>query len=101
IGMQLLASNGSDIPTDVVRTPGNVTTVTLPPGGVSSTLLHWGAVAGQGDDQNGPCQPTASQVELTAPNNTSSLTQPWTFGPVCEEGTIDVTPVVAGSNPQP
>jgi hypothetical protein len=85
-----------------VRNPGNPTIVTLNAnGGQSSTTLHWGAIAGQGDDQNGPCQPTAAQVELTPPNAVQHLTQPWTFGPVCEQGTIDTNPVQAGADAQP
>jgi hypothetical protein len=98
IGMQLLGANDATIPTNVVRSPGNPTTVTLAAnGGQSSTTLQWGAINGQGDNQDGPCQPTPEQVEITPPNDTTHLVQPWTFGPVCEQGTINTTPVVAGA----
>ena len=39
-------------------------------------------------------------VEITSPNATSSLIQPWNNGPVCGQGEINTVPVVAGAPPQ-
>jgi hypothetical protein len=95
-GLQLVGSGNP--PTNVVRNPLPKTLVTLPAnGGHAYTVLHWGAVPGSGDSMSGDCQPDPSQVKLTSPNATSSLTQPWTYGPVCEMGTIDVNPMSSGT----
>ena len=95
-GLQLVGSGNP--PTNVVRNPVPKTLVTLPAnGGHAYTVLHWGAVPGSGDSSSGDCQPNPSQVKLTSPNATNSLTQPWTYGPVCEMGTIDVNPMSPGT----
>ena len=100
IGLQLLDGSGADIPTDVVRGPGPKNLVTLNPGGQAYTTLQWGAIASGNEPDDGPCEPNPAQIEITSPNATSSLTQPWNNGPVCAQGEIDTVPVVAGAPPQ-
>lgn len=89
-GMQMLGG-GRQIPTRVVRTPHSEQTVTLAPGGTSSFLAQW-------HDQTGyttPCA-TSQQVEVTPPNTYSQLTVAASIQ-ACPDGTINVTPVTAGS----
>jgi hypothetical protein len=97
VGMQLLGSGTQMIPTNVVRdvtvTP---TTVVLAPGAQASSSLHWGAIAGGNEPQNAPCEATPVQVQITPPNETQPLTVGWSFGPVCEQGHLDVGPLQAG-----
>ena len=40
-----------------------------------------------------------TSVKLS-PNATTSLVQPWTYGPVCAQGTINTVPVMPGAPPQ-
>lgn len=102
IGMQLRGMGGATLPTNVVRNSSvPSSTVTLAPGAKAFTVLHWGAVASGNEPTNGPCQPTPNQVQITPPNNTSFLVQPWTFGEVCQQGQIDVNAMQAGTGPPP
>jgi hypothetical protein len=96
-GLALLGAPAQGVPTDLRRvaqtTPG---TVLLPPGGSARSLLHWTVVPA--DDETGPtCQPTATAVVLTPPNETTAVLRPWTFGPVCQHGLIQHNAYVAGS----
>lgn len=96
VGMQLLGGSGP-VPTNVVRDPTTPpTALTVGPGGAVSALLHWGAIPDATEAQNGPCEPTAQQVQITPPNETQPLVTPWTFGPVCEHGTINAGALQAG-----
>jgi hypothetical protein len=45
-------------------------------------------VPGAGDNQTGPCQPEPAGLKLIPPDETEPFEVPWTFGPVCEQGTI-------------
>jgi hypothetical protein len=95
-GLQLLGP--ANPPTNVVRNNKPKTLVTLPAGGGQAyTTLHWGVVPGSGEPTMGDCEPTPNQIKLTSPNAFASLTQAWTFGPVCEKGTIDVDPMAPGT----
>jgi len=100
IGMQLLDAQGDDVPTNVVRTPGTRQLVTLEPGGQAYTTIQWGVVATGNEPTDGPCEPEPAEVEITSPNATTSLVQPWNNGPVCAEGTINTVPVMPGAPPQ-
>jgi hypothetical protein len=100
VGMQLLGSGGQALPTNVVRdTSRPVSTVSLAAGGQMSSLLHWGAIAAADEPQNGPCEPTPQQVEVTPPNEVQFVVAPWAAGPVCEHGRIDAGPLQAGVPP--
>jgi hypothetical protein len=95
-GLQLLGPGNP--PTNVVRSNKPKVLIGLQAnGGQAFTTLHWGAIPGTGDSQMGNCQPEPNQIKLTSPNAFGSLQQPWTYGPVCEKGTIDVDPMAAGS----
>jgi hypothetical protein len=99
IGLQLLDAQGDDVPTDVVRSAGPEALVTLDPGGQAYTTLQWGVIASGNEPDDGPCEPDPAEIEITSPNETTSLVQPWDNGPVCAEGEINTVPVVAGAPP--
>jgi len=99
VGLQLLEQDGTSVPTNVVRTPGQPTLVTLQPGGQAYTTLQWGVIASGNEPDNGPCEPDPAQIEITSPNATTSLLQPWPNGPVCGQGTFNTVPVAAGGGP--
>lgn len=99
-GLQLLTSQGGQLPTKVVRDPSSKPVlVTLAPNAVSFTELHWGAVPGTGDDNTSPCTNEPKQTEVTPPDETANKVIPWSFGVVCERGTINVTSMRAGTGP--
>lgn len=100
-GLQLLTAQGRAVPTSVTpdTSTATVQTLTLPPGASAWSRLGWGAVPGQGDAASGPCQPTPSQVAVTPPGQSGSVTTAWAYGSVCEQGKIRVTPLVAGTGP--
>ena len=99
-GLGLETADGKSLPSDVQwGGPGEPApeALTLAPGESASALLHWGAVPGQGEPVNGPCEPTAATMLVTPPDETESLAVP--FGQtVCQMGRIDVTALVAGAD---
>lgn len=99
IGLQLQSQNGQAIPTDVVRGQGPGGLVTLQVGGQAYTTLQWGVIASGNEPDNGPCEANPAQIAITSPNATTSLVQPWSNGPVCEQGTFNTVPVQPGGGP--
>lgn len=75
--------------------------LTVRPGAHVYSTLHWGAVTSTGDAQSGQCEPTATHLLVTPPDETTSLRIPWHYGPVCERGRIDQTAYRAGTGPTP
>lgn len=93
VGMQLLHHRGRHVRTNVVRVGGPSHRIVLLPGQRARATLRWGAVPGPGDRQAIRCQPVASHVLITPPDETTSLRLRWKGGPVCERGRIEVTPL--------
>jgi hypothetical protein len=92
-GAHLLRADGSRVPTDIVRDRSRTPhLITLRHGRRASAGWHWGAVPGVGEPTTGDCEPSASTIEITPPDETTSLRIRWTFGPVCEHGRIDERP---------
>jgi hypothetical protein len=60
-GLQLIGENDEALLTQAQwdLDPGP-STVTLPIGGIAAANMRWSVVPGEGDSQNGPCQPTRS-----------------------------------------
>jgi hypothetical protein len=89
-GLGLVDASGHSVPTTQMRsaTPAP-TTVLLAAGASVHSLLHWGAVPGQGDSQTGDCQPPAATLRVIPPDETDYLSVAWDMGPVCEHGSID------------
>ena len=103
VWMQLLTNGGSaQLPTLVERNEGAVpkNVITLAAnGGQAFTQLHWTVVSGPDEPQDVQCQPTPNFVQITPPDEGDYLTQPWTLGFVCNQGTIDVNAVQPGAGP--
>lgn len=98
-GLALLGAPGQGVPTDVRRVADPAPqTVSLAPGASARSLLHWGVVPV--DDERGTeCEPVATAVVVTPPDQTSAALLPWTSGPVCEHGLIRQNAYVPGSDP--
>lgn len=90
-GFQL--ENGSGVvPTKLERQadPGPKP-LTLVPGGKAVANLHWGVVPAGNEPVEGPCQPEPSKAAAIPPDETVPLTVPWTLGPVCSGGRIEIS----------
>jgi hypothetical protein len=90
-GFQLESAAGA-VPTKLERKadPGPAA-LTLAPGGKASANLHWGVVPAGGEPVEGPCQPEPSKATAIPPDETVPLTVPWTLGPVCSGGRIEIS----------
>jgi hypothetical protein len=95
-GLGLLGAPGQGVPTDLrrVATPAPAT-LTVSPGGSVRSLLHWTVIPAS--DEPATCEPTATTVAVTPPNQTTAFLRPWVFGPVCQHGLIWQNAYVAGS----
>lgn len=96
----LKLTGGGNPPTKVSRgtETGKPKRVMLKPGKSAWSRLQWGTVPGTGDQQSGDCQPTAAALWVTPPDQRDHLTTTWSFGPVCERGTITVNPLRPGDH---
>lgn len=104
-GMQMLDAQGNALPTTVHRgaassvPPVPERTVTLVPGAMASFVAGWADATGYSGDT---C-PTSTRVEITAPNDYTSITIAWAIAPYggtvqhLRCGQIAVSPVYAGS----
>jgi hypothetical protein len=90
-GFQLENGSGA-VPTKLERKadPGPAA-LTLAPGGRASANLHWGVVPSGSEPVEGPCQPEPSKASAIPPDETAPLSVPWTFGPVCSGGRIEIS----------
>jgi hypothetical protein len=90
-GVQLENGSGA-VPTKLERKadPGPKA-LTLAPGAKASANLHWGVVPSGNEPVEGPCQPEPSKAAAIPPDETAPLTVPWTLGPVCSGGRIEIS----------
>ncbi|MFD4644626.1 DUF4232 domain-containing protein [Lentzea sp. NPDC058436] len=90
-GFQLENGSGA-VPTKLERKadPGPAA-LTLAPGGKASANLHWSVVPAGSEPVEGTCQPEPSKVAAIPPNETVPLSVPWTLGPVCSGGRIEIS----------
>ena len=90
-GFQLENASGA-VPTKLERKadPGPAA-LTLAPGGKASANLHWGVVPSGSEPVEGPCQPEPSKAAAIPPDETAPLSLPWTLGPVCSGGRIEIS----------
>lgn len=90
-GFQLENASGA-VPTKLERKadPGPAA-LTLRPGGKAAANLHWGVVPSGSEPVEGPCQPEPSKAAAIPPDETVPLTVPWTLGPVCSGGRIEIS----------
>lgn len=89
-GMQLVAEDGTALPTDVERTdnPGPEL-ITLAPDDTATSTLRWTAVPHDGEPMDEPCQPTPATAQVIPPDETDAVEVEWTSGPVCGFGAIE------------
>lgn len=89
-GMQLVAEDGTALPTDLERTddPGPQL-ITLAPEDTAKATLRWTAVPHDGEPIDGPCQQTPVTAQVIPPDETDPLDVEWTSGPVCGFGAIE------------
>ncbi len=90
-GFQLENASGA-VPTKLERKadPGPVA-LTLAPGAKATANLHWGVVPSGNEPAQGACQPEPSKAAAIPPNETTPLSVPWTLGPVCSGGRIEIS----------
>ncbi len=90
-GFQLQNGAGA-VPTKLERKadPGPKP-VSLTPGGKAAANLHWGVVPAGGEPVDGPCQPEPSKAAAIPPDETAPVNVPWTLGPVCSGGRIEIS----------
>ena len=97
-GVQLLDAAHRPLPThqirDRTRPPHRVL---LQPGATTNSRLHWHPF-GSGSETE-PCQPTASYLLITPPDETQPITLKWPSGPVCSQGTFAQTAYTSGTLP--
>ena len=90
-GFQLENASGA-VPTKLERKADPApAAMTLAPGGKASANLHWGVVPAGSEPVEGPCQPEPSKAAAIPPDETVPLTLPWTLGPVCSGGRIEIS----------
>lgn len=93
VGLQLATPTGGKIPTSTKRTGGSTPTVTLKPGAKAVATLAWTVIASGSEPTNGPCEPSATDLLVIAPNETTQTATAWTQGPVCNRGQFTVGPL--------
>ena len=97
-GMQLQASGGKKIPTNVVRDPSTTPTlVTLAAGAAAWSRVSWAAIPGDGEPSTGNCETDPASTEVTPPDETAHEIIKWPYGPACLHGRLLVTPLAPGT----
>jgi hypothetical protein len=98
-GLQLVAGDGTDIPTTTVRDDSaEPRGLTLPPGAGAWARLRFGAVPGDADPA-GECGPDPAALEVIPPDAYSATVAEWELGAVCGAGRIEARPLAEGSGP--
>jgi Domain of unknown function (DUF4232) len=98
--VQLLGTTGGALPTTASAEPGQGpgAKITLQPGGSATSDARFSPdVNGEGDKQQGQCQPSATVLRVTAPGGgvLDAPVQPPT--PVCQRGSLHFRPFVKPS----
>ena len=90
-GFQLQNGSGA-VPTKLERMadPGPKP-LNLAPGAKALANLHWGVIPAGGEPADGPCQPEPSKAAAIPPDETAPVNVPWTLGPVCSGGRIEIS----------
>ncbi|MBW8806016.1 MAG: DUF4232 domain-containing protein [Catenulisporales bacterium] len=96
--ISMLASDQHPLPTNVVRFPTAVTTVTVAPGAwIHSEVRYSPNIPGPGEPQTGECEPMTVHALAQLPGDTAwaKVTLP-TPTAVCEKGTLEAKPFASG-----
>jgi hypothetical protein len=100
-GMMLEDQNLSGQATTVTRDPDvPATLLTLADNGSAATTAEFDVDMPMGDEPaSGPCEPNSVYLEITPPDQNTQLVTRILSGPVtvCDHGTLNVLPFVAGS----
>jgi Domain of unknown function (DUF4232) len=95
--VDLLNATRQPIPTNAERTLNPVPSrVRLGPGEQASKILHWNVMATGDEPTTGPCQPPASALAVTPPDETESFQVSYEFGSVCDHGRIETSAYYPG-----
>jgi hypothetical protein len=91
-GVELVNHLKQGLPTDANRNldPEPVL-VTLAPGKEAGKILHWSVVATGDEPSTGLCQPLATGLNVTPPDETEPFRVDYEFGSVCDHGKIDTS----------
>lgn len=88
-GLELLDAAREVLPTQAERTlRPEPAPVRLRPGAAAGKHLHWSVVPVGDEPADGPCQPTASAINVTPPDETTPLEVSFEFGSVCDRGKL-------------
>lgn len=91
-GLDLLDVTRNALPTQAERTlDPTPALVELRPGALAGKTLHWGVVATGDEPVDEPCQPAASSINVTPPDETAPFEVDFEFGPVCDNGRIETS----------
>ncbi|TDD93447.1 DUF4232 domain-containing protein [Actinomadura rubrisoli] len=99
VSLRLLDAKGKPLPTRVVHLPGKPKLVTLEPFERAVTRMDWSVVPTGDEPVDRPCQPTAASLDVDLPHSTPEPgwnVVAWNYGPVCNKGTINISPILAG-----
>lgn len=90
--IDLLDLKKQEMPTNAARSldPQPVL-VTLKPGKEAGKILHWSVIATGDEPTAGPCQPPATGLNVTPPDETEPFQVDYEFGSVCDHGKIDTS----------
>jgi hypothetical protein len=90
--VDLLDLKKQQMPTNAERSlDPQPTLVTLGPGKEAGKILHWSVVATGDEPTAGPCQPPATGIDVTPPDETESFQVDYEFGSVCDHGKFDTS----------
>ncbi len=98
--VQLLGTTGAAIPTTVSAEPGQGTgdKISLQPGAKATADARFSPdVPGQGDQQTGQCEPTATVLRVNALGGGTLVAPVQPPTPVCERGSLHFRPFTAAS----
>jgi hypothetical protein len=90
--LQLVNVAEQDVPTTAERTlePGP-SLVTLGPGKEAGKIVHWTVLATGDEPAAGPCEPPATAVNVSPPDDTTPFLVEYQFGSVCDHGKLDTS----------
>jgi Protein of unknown function (DUF4232) len=92
-GLQLLDEDRFPISTNTQPQQTPPVTVVLPPGGTAWAGMSWLDSPVGDEPKSGGCQPSATQLGVNPPDDTTQLFATFAGGPVCDYGRIALSPL--------
>ncbi|MFI7676204.1 DUF4232 domain-containing protein [Actinophytocola sp. NPDC049390] len=90
--LDLLDVEKNSLPTNAERNLNPVPTlVRLRPDAAAAKILRWSVVAAEDEPTDGQCQPAASSIKVSPPDEEASFEVDFEFGPVCDHGRLDTS----------